>query len=101
MNLLLKLFSKIYDCIHIFKPLLFTTKYQNIYNFSLFIKFMLDIRYVKNNSVQIKESIKKRNQKDKLSLVDEVTNKYNEWVKVKKQLDELRHNRNVVSEERD
>ena len=60
---------------------------------------MLDIRYVKNNSVQIKESIKKRNQKDKLSLVDEVTNKYNEWVKVKKQLDELRHSRNVVSEE--
>ncbi len=60
---------------------------------------MLDIKFIKENEKLVKDSIKKRFLKDRLNLVDEAIESYNEWVKLKQELDALRSQRNKVSEE--
>ncbi|MDP4012739.1 MAG: serine--tRNA ligase [Candidatus Nanoarchaeia archaeon] len=60
---------------------------------------MLDIRFVKENSDVVKESIKKRFKQAKLSLVDDSIGLYDQWLKLKKESDDLRAQRNKVSEE--
>ena len=60
---------------------------------------MLDIKLIKENPKLVKENIKKKFQTEKLILVDKVISSNNEWIKIKKELDELRHKRNTLSEE--
>ncbi len=58
---------------------------------------MLDIKFVRENSVIVKENIKKKFQDDKLPLVDEVIKLDEEYRKIKTKLDELRSERNKKS----
>ncbi len=60
---------------------------------------MLDIRFIRENPELVKGSIKKKFQDEKLKLVDEVIQKDEEWRALKGNLDTLRHQRNVISEE--
>lgn len=58
---------------------------------------MIDIKLIRENPDVVKENIKKKFQKDKLPLVDEVRKKDEEWRLLKTQIDKLRHERNDVS----
>ncbi len=60
---------------------------------------MLDIGYIRENPKVVKENIAKRKDPEKLKLVDELLKVDKEWRTAKQQIDELRHRRNVVSEE--
>lgn len=60
---------------------------------------MLDIRFIRENPGLVKGNIKKKFQDEKLKLVDEVIQKDAEWRALKGNLDALRHQRNVISEE--
>lgn len=60
---------------------------------------MLDINYLRENPDVVKENIAKRKSPEKLKLVDELLANDKQWRTVKQQMDELRHRRNVVSEE--
>ncbi len=60
---------------------------------------MLDIRFIRENPELVKGNIKKKFQDEKLKLVDEVIQKDEEWRALKGNLDALRHQRNVISEE--
>ena len=60
---------------------------------------MLDIKFVLENPNLITENLKKRFKSDKIWLIDELLENYNAWKANKKQIDELRHRRNVLSEE--
>ena len=59
---------------------------------------MLDIKFIKDNPERIKENIKKRFQEQKIPLVDKVIKNYDSWLELKKEAEELRHKRNVISE---
>ena len=58
---------------------------------------MLDIRLIREDPNLIKENLKKKFQKDKILLVDEILKKDGEWRKSKFKADDLRKERNVVS----
>ena len=60
---------------------------------------MLDIKFVCENKDLVKENIKKKFQDEKLPLVDEVVNLYDEIRRVKLEGDNLRNKRNVLSKE--
>ena len=60
---------------------------------------MLDIKFVRENKKLVKENIKKRFQTDRLKCVDEVIKKDEEYRKVLYQVEQLKHKRNVISEE--
>lgn len=60
---------------------------------------MIDINLIRNNSEIVKENIKKRFQKEKLSLVDEIKKKDEEWRNLKSKADKLRADRNKISKE--
>src|SRR3989344_5090994 len=60
---------------------------------------MLDIKFIKNNSNIVKENLKKRFQKEKIPWVEEIIKGYDNSIKIKKELDESRHKRNIISEE--
>jgi len=60
---------------------------------------MLDIRFIRENPDLVKGNIKKKFQDEKLKLVEEVVQKDEEWRALKGNLDALRHQRNVISEE--
>ena len=60
---------------------------------------MLDIRFVCENKELVKENIKKKFQDEKLPLVDEVAELYEENKKCKSDGDSLRNHRNVLSKE--
>ena len=60
---------------------------------------MLDIKFVCDNKELVKENIKKKFQDEKLPLVDEVVNLYDEIRRVKLEGDNLRNKRNVLSKE--
>ncbi len=60
---------------------------------------MLDIKFVKSNSEVVKLNLKNRNQIDKIKWVDEIIRDYDLSLKIKKDLDDLRHKRNTISEE--
>ena len=58
---------------------------------------MLDIKFVRENPEKVKENIKKKFQDEKLSLVDEVIELYEQQRKVKLEGDNLRSERNNIS----
>ena len=60
---------------------------------------MLDIKFVKSNQEVVKKNLKIRNQLEKIKWVDEIIKNYDNSVKIKKELDFLRHKRNTISEE--
>jgi seryl-tRNA synthetase len=59
---------------------------------------MIDIKLIRENPELVKENIKKKGKKEKLHLVDEIKKKDEEWRKLKYQADNLRKERNIVSE---
>ncbi|HVY01610.1 MAG TPA: serine--tRNA ligase [Candidatus Nanoarchaeia archaeon] len=60
---------------------------------------MLDIKLIRENSEIVRENIKKKDQLQKLPLVDEILRIDQEWRKLKGQTDDLRASRNKVSKE--
>ncbi len=60
---------------------------------------MLDIRLIRENPEIVKENIKKKAQNQKLPLVDEIRKKDEEWRKCKFEADNLRKERNTISEQ--
>jgi len=60
---------------------------------------MLDINYVREFPDIVRESLKKRRDEDKIKWVDEVLKLDAQWKSYKKEVDDLRHSRNVVSEQ--
>ncbi len=60
---------------------------------------MLDIKFIRDNPDKVKENIRKRGKAEMISWVDEVIDRYNGWLALKKQAEELRHKRNAISEE--
>jgi len=60
---------------------------------------MIDIKLIRENPEIVKANIKKKFQTDKLKLIDEIKKKDEEWRELKKKVDDLRHKRNVISEE--
>ena len=60
---------------------------------------MLDIKFVYDNKDLVKENIKKKFQDEKLNLVDEVCDVYDEKRKIQLLADNLRSNRNKLSKE--
>jgi len=60
---------------------------------------MIDIKLIRENPEIVKENIKKKYQTQKLPLVDDVRKKDEEWRKLKFEADNLRKERNKVSEQ--
>ena len=60
---------------------------------------MLDIRFIKENPGLVKENIKKKNQHEKIKLVDTLIKNYEESLALKQESEKLRHKRNELSEE--
>ena len=60
---------------------------------------MLDIRFVTAHPDIIKEDLKKRFKSDRIWMVDELLEQYQEWKKIKLEIDTLRHSRNALSEQ--
>ena len=60
---------------------------------------MIDIKLIRENSDLVKENIKKRFQKEKLPLIDNLISKDAQWRKSKSQVDILRSERNKISKE--
>jgi seryl-tRNA synthetase len=59
---------------------------------------MIDIKLIRENPELVKANIKKKAQNQKIPLVDEIIKKDEEWRKLKFQADQLRKERNIVSE---
>ena len=59
---------------------------------------MIDIKLIREHPEVVKENIKKKFQNEKLPLVDKVRKFDEEWRELKGKLDELRHERNKISE---
>lgn len=60
---------------------------------------MLDIKFIRDNRKLVEENIKKKGQTDKIPLVSRLINNYERSLKIKVELDSLRHKRNEISEE--
>ncbi len=60
---------------------------------------MLDIKLIKTNPEVVKNNLKIRNQVEKIKWVDEISENHDNSIKIKKELDFLRHKRNTISEE--
>ncbi len=60
---------------------------------------MLDIKFVRDNPDIVKENIKKKFQEEKLPLVDQVIDLYNQALAAKQQAEALQQNRNVLSKQ--
>ena len=60
---------------------------------------MLELKFVVNNPDIVKADLKKRGMLDKIGWVDELITLDSEQKKLQKELDNLRHERNVLSEE--
>jgi len=60
---------------------------------------MLDIRFVVDNRKIVEGNIKKKGQLDKIPLVLRLIGNYERFIKIKPELDSLRHKRNEISEE--
>ena len=58
---------------------------------------MLDIRFIRENPDLIKENLKRKNKEDRLVLVDQILEKYEESIQIKKEAESLRHKRNELS----
>ena len=59
---------------------------------------MLDVRFIKENLEQVRTNLKKKNQGQKFKLLDEILTRYEQSLKLKQQAEELRHERNQLSE---
>ncbi len=59
---------------------------------------MIDIKLIRETPEVVKENIKNKLQEQKLALVDKIKELDEEWRKIKAGVDNLRHERNVVSE---
>lgn len=59
---------------------------------------MLDIKLIRENPNLVKGNIKKKFQHNKLKLVDDLVKKDNEWRDIKQKVDDLRAERNKISE---
>ncbi len=70
-----------------------------MYNGDYEVIFMLDIKFVRENSEKVKENIKKKFQDKKLPLVDEVIELDKRVRELKAEGDTLRQQRNTVSDE--
>ncbi len=75
--------------------------FQNKKFFKSFFKNldMLEIRFIKENKDFVKNCIEQRNQPEKLELVDKVIAYDEELRALRKEVDELRHKRNVLNAE--
>jgi seryl-tRNA synthetase len=60
---------------------------------------MLDINFVRENPELVKENCKKKFQDEKAKQIDELLKKDKLWRSLKQEADDLKHRRNVVSEE--
>ncbi len=58
---------------------------------------MIDINIIRQNPELVKENIKKKFQNEKLSLVDKIKKKDEDWRSLKQKTDQLRHERNKIS----
>ncbi len=59
---------------------------------------MIDINIIRKNPKLVKDNIKKKFQNSKLKLVDKVMKLDEDWRSLKKELDELKHKRNLISQ---
>ena len=59
---------------------------------------MLNIKFIKENQKLVKENIKKKNQIEKLPLVEQVIKQYEDSLRLKHEVEKLRHHRNELSE---
>ncbi len=60
---------------------------------------MIDIKLIRESPDSVKENIRKKFQDEKVGLVDKVVDLDTKWRKEKKKVDDLRHERNKISEE--
>ncbi len=60
---------------------------------------MLSIKFILENAKAVKESLKRRNEAEKISWIDDLASKYEQWKSEKSKLDGLRHKRNNLSNE--
>jgi seryl-tRNA synthetase len=60
---------------------------------------MLDIKFVRDNPEIVKENIRKKFQEEKLPLVDQVIDLYNQALEAKQQAEALQANRNALSKQ--
>ncbi|MBS3150565.1 serine--tRNA ligase [Candidatus Woesearchaeota archaeon] len=59
---------------------------------------MLDINLIRNNPEIIVDSIKRRNKPNKLKILDDLLKGDKEFLKLKRQIEDLRHEKNVISQ---
>ncbi len=71
----------------------------NVYISSRIEGIMLDIKLIRENPEIIKANIRKKGQDEKLHLVDKLLELDEEWRKGKVHVDNLRHERNKISEQ--
>ncbi|MAE13610.1 serine--tRNA ligase [Candidatus Woesearchaeota archaeon] len=60
---------------------------------------MLDMKFIREEKDLVKKDLEKRQEKDKLLLLKNLLKKDEEWRKLKKEVDELRHRRNQISQQ--
>ncbi len=60
---------------------------------------MLDIRFVRDNRKLVENNLKKKFMEDRVPLVSKLIANYERSLKIKQELDSLRHRRNEISEE--
>ncbi len=60
---------------------------------------MLDINLIRNNPDLVKKNLEKRNQLEKIKNVDLILKYDKEWKQIKQKSEELKHRRNLLSEE--
>jgi seryl-tRNA synthetase len=60
---------------------------------------MLDIKFIMKNPDVLKKELKKRNKANIIWTIDELIQDYDSWKQVKSKIDELRHQRNSLSQE--
>lgn len=60
---------------------------------------MLDIKFIRENPGIVKKSLEKRKDTEKVKWVDEIINIDSKWRSLKQEVDRLRHERNVITDE--
>ncbi len=60
---------------------------------------MLDIKFIEENSAEVKKSLEKRGDREKAGWVDEVVKKHGQWKALKEDNDKLRNKRNIITRE--
>lgn len=63
------------------------------------IKFMLDIHLIRTHPEVVKKNLEKRKDKEKVTLLNDLTKKDKDWRKTKQDLDDLRKKRNILSQQ--